>query len=107
MHLEPRDAERHHDVGRRVRLGEEVFDLLAAADVPVRHAGGLHFLFCAVRQAAALSDGLHDLERPLFRHSALDKVEHDVVAAADGVVDAGGLGQDEVSRVAEPDVRAV
>ena len=107
MHLEPRDAKRHHDVCRRVRLREQILDLLAGADVPVRHAGRLHLLLRALGQAASLTDGLHDLERPLFRHTALDEIEHDVVTAADGVVDAGGLGEDEVARVAEPHVRAV
>ena len=107
MHLEPRDAEGHHDIGCRVCFREEVFDLFARANVPVRNTRGDHFLLRALRQAAALSDGLHDLERALFRHAAFDEIEHDVVAAPDGVVDAGGLGQDQVARISEPHVRAV
>ena len=94
VHLEPRDAEGHHDIRRRVGLREKVLDLLARADVPFRDACGLHLLLRAVGQTAALSDGLHDLERPLFGHPAFDEVQHDIVAAADGVVDGGGLGQD-------------
>ena len=93
MHLEPRNAEGHHDIRRRVGLREEILDLFARADVPFRHAGGLHLLLRAVGQTSALSDGLHDLERPLFGHAALDEIQHDIVAAADGVVDGGGLGQ--------------
>ena len=107
VHLEPRDAEGHHDIRRRVGLREKILDLLAGADVPFRHACGLHFLLRAVGQTSALSDGLHDLERPLFGHPAFDEVQHDIVAAADGVVDGGGLGQDQIARVAQPHVRAV
>ena len=55
----------------------------------------------------ALSDGLHEFEGTLLRQTALDEIEHDIVAAADGLIDRGRAAQDQVLRVAEPDVRAV
>ena len=107
VHLEPGDAEGHHDIGHGVGLGEQVLDLLAGADIPVRYAGGHHFLLRPLRQTSALSDGLHDFERPFFRHSAGDQVEHDIVAAADGGVNRGGFGGNQVFGVAQPHVGAV
>ena len=72
MDLEPRDAEGHHNIRRRVRLREEIFDFLARADVPLRNARGLHLVLRALGKAPAFSDSLHDLERALFGHAAFD-----------------------------------
>ena len=112
MYLEPRDAEGHHDIGRSVRLREEVFDLFAGFDVPFRHLMLAHLLHNALRPRLALvdralSDGLHEFEGTLLRQTALDEIEHDIVAAADGLIDRGRAAQDQVLRVAEPNIRAV
>ena len=87
MDLEPCDAERHHYVGHGVGLGEQVVDLFTGADIPLGHPGRLHLVLRALRQAPALSHRLHDLEGPLCRiHAAGDQKQHDVVAAANGLV---------------------
>src|SRR5699024_9069339 len=86
--LEPGYAEGHHDIGHGVGLREEVFYLPAGADIPVRHARVVHLALRALGQAAALADGFHYLEALLVRHALRDEVEHDVVAAADGLLDA-------------------
>ena len=71
----------------------------------------LHRLDPAVLEAAALdlalAHALHDLERELGVHAAADKIEHNIVTAADRLVDRRRAGHDEVFRVAEPHVRAV
>ena len=94
-----------------MRLREQVGDLAQGRDVPLRHAVLLHRFDPAVLEAAALdlalADALHDLERELGVHTAADEVEHDIVAAADRLVDRRRAGHDEVLRVAEPHVRAV
>ena len=107
INLEPGDAESHHAVGHGVGLGEQILDLLAGANVPIRHAGGHHFLLRTGRQTPALTDGLHDLEGPLVRHTAGDEVEHNIVTGTDGLVHRGGLGVDEVLGVAQPHIGTV
>ena len=104
MDLEPGNAERHHHVGHRMGFGEEIFDLLAGADVPLRHPRGDHFLLRTVGQAPALPHRLHDLEGTLFRHAAGDQEEHDIVAAADGLADRDPLIHDQILGVAQPHV---
>ena len=105
--LEEGYAEAHHDVGHGVGFREQVFYLAAGLYVPVRDAVVAHLLLRAVGQAAAFTDGLHDLEATLRLHAPGDQIEHDVVAAADGVLDRGRAGEDEVFGVAQPHVGAV
>ena len=38
-------------------------------------------------KASALADALHDLERELGVHAAADEIEHDIVTAADRLID--------------------
>ena len=47
---------------------------------------GIDFQKDSIIFAAVPVDRLHDLERSLFGHPAFDEVQHDIVAAADGVV---------------------
>ena len=107
MYLEPCDTESHHNIGHGVGLGEQILDLFAGTDVPFRHACGLHFLLRAFGQTSAFSHGLHDLEGALFRHSTGDQIKHDVVTAADGLINGGGFGGNQVFGVAQPHVGAV
>ena len=111
MDLEPGDAEGHHHIGHRVGLGEEVADLGQGLDVPIGHIGLMHGVLPAVLEAAlldlALSHGLHDVKGHLRLDALLHEVEHDVVTAAHGGVNGGSAGDDEVSCVAQPHVRAV
>ena len=71
----------------------------------------LHRLDPAVLKAAALdlalTHALHDLERKLGVHAAADEIEHDIVTAADRLVDRRRAGHDQILGVAEPHVRAV
>ena len=105
--LKPGNAERHHHVCHGVRLGEQVFYLLAGANVPVGNAGINHFLLCPLRQSPALSHCLHNFEGALLRHSAGDEVNHNVVTAANGLVNGGGFGGNEILGVAQPHVGAM
>ena len=111
MHLEPRDAERHHNICDRVRLRKQIADLGERLDVPFRHIVLLHRLYPAVLKAAlfdlALPHGLHDLEAHLRVKPHGNEVEHDVVAAADRLQNARRAADDQLARVAEPHVRAV
>ena len=107
MHLEPGDAEGHHHIGHRVGLGEQVGDLLTGADVPVGHPVLLHLLLRPFGEAPALSHRLHDLEGALGVHALGDQKQHDVVTAANGLVDLGGARGDQVLGVAQPHVGAV
>ena len=107
MHLEPRDAERHHDIRRGVRLGKQILDLFARADVPIGYAGRAHLILRALGQSPALTHGLHDLERALFGHPALNQIQHDIVAAADGLGDGRGLGKNQVAGVSQPHIGAM
>ena len=111
MHLEPRDAERHHNICDRVRLRKQIADLGERLDVPFRHIVLLHRLYPAVLKAAlfdlALPHGLHDLEAHLRVKPHGNEVEHDVVAAADRLQNACCAADDQLARVAEPHVRAV
>ena len=66
-----------------------------------------HLVLGALGEALPLSDGLHDLEGPLFVHAAGDEVDHDVIPAADGLADGGGVGEDQVPGVAQPHVGAM
>ena len=112
MHLEPRDAESHHDVRHSVRLREEVGDLAAGLDIPVRHAAVTHLLLRVAGELPALfhlalSHGLHRLERERRGDADGDEVYHNIVAAAHRLVDRRGAGGDKVADVARPHVRAV
>ena len=88
-------------------LGEQIGDLLAGADVPVRHPVLLHLLLRPLRQAAALPHRLHDLEGALGVHPLGDQEQHDVVPATDGLADLGGARGDQVLGVAQPHVGSV
>ena len=105
--LEPGNPEGHHAVGHGVGLGEEILDLLAGADIPVRHTGSNHFLLRTWRQALALTDRLHNLKGTLIRHAAGDQVDHDVITSADGLVNGGCLGVDQILGIAQPHVCTV
>ena len=111
VYLEPRDAEGHHDVGHGVRLREEVADLRERVDIPLRDVVRVHRVLPAVLKAAlfdlALTDGLHDLEAHLRVKPHVDEVEHDIVAAAHRLQNAGRAADDQVAGVAEPHVRTV
>ena len=112
MHLEPRNAERHHDICHGVRFREKVGNLAAGFYVPIRYAEIAHLLFGVARKFAgflylALTHRLHRLESESGLHALLDKVDHDVVAATDGLVDRGDAVYDEVVDVARPHVGAV
>ena len=112
MHLEPRDAERHRDIRDRVRLREQILDLPAGFDPPLRHAELLHLFHDAVRPRlalvnSALTHGLHEFERALRLHAHVDEIEHDVVSAADAFVGRRDAVDDDVVDVAGPHVRAV
>ena len=112
VHLEPGDAEGHHDIGHGVRLGEEIGDLARRFDPPVRHAHVAHLLLGVAGEIAALLDlalthGLHRLEGQRGLHPLLDQIDHDVVAAADGLVDIGHAVYDQIMDVARPHVGAV
>ena len=106
VHLEPRDAERHHDIGDRVRLGEHILDLFARVDVPVGHVLLAHRALHLLGQALALTHGLHGLERQLGLHALQNQVVHDIVAAADAAGQRDALVH-QLLRVAQPHVRAV
>ena len=105
--LKPSDTEGHHNVGHRMGLGEQVLDLLAGADVPVRYAGGNHFLLRSRGQSPALTDRFHDLEGPFLRHTAGDQVDHDIVTTANGAVHCGSLGGYQIPGIAQPHVGAM
>ena len=110
--LEPRDAESHHDISHGVSLREEVGDLAAGLDVPIGHAPVAHLLFGVAGKLPALLDlalthGLHRLECEGRLDADGDKVEHDIVTAADGLVDVCDAVYDEVMDVARPHVGAV
>ena len=112
VYLEPGDAEGHHDIGHRVSLGEEVGDLAGRLDVPLRHAERAHLLLRVVREGAgllhlALAHGLHGLEGQGRLDADRDEIEHDVVAAADGLVNTRDAVYDQIMDVAGPHVRAV
>ena len=112
MHLEPGDAEGHHDIGHRVGLGEEVGDLAGRFDVPVGHALVAHLLLGVTGELAALFDlalthGFHGLEGQGRLDAHGDEIEHDIVAAADGLVDRGDAVHDEVMDIPRPHVGAV
>ena len=107
MHLEPRNAECHHNIGHSVGLGEQVGDLLARADVPVGHAGGYHLVLRTLGQASALSHAFHDLKGALWGHPLGNEEQHNIVTAADGLADLGRARGDQVLGVAQPHIRTV
>ena len=95
-----------------MRLREQVLDLPAGFDPPLRHAELLHLFHDAVRPRFALVDGalthgLHEFERALRLHAHVDEIEHDVVPAADAFVGRRDTVDDDVVDVAGPHVRAV
>ena len=106
MHLEPRDAERHHNVRDRVRLGEHVLDLFARVDVPVGDVLLAHRSLHFFSQALALTHALHGLERQLGLHALQNQVVHDIVTAADTAGQRDAL-MHKLLRVAQPHVRAM
>ena len=68
MHLEPCNAECHHDIRNGVRLGEKVSYLAAGLNIPLGNAESVHLLFGITGELAAFLDlalthGLHGLER--------------------------------------------
>ena len=112
MHFEPRDTEGHHDVRDGMRLREEVGYLAAGLDVPVRYALVSHLLLGIAGELAALlylalTHGLHGLECKRGRDADGDEVDHDIVAAADRLVNGSDAVDYQVADVARPDVGAV
>ena len=105
--LEPGNTEGHHYIGHGVGLGEQIFDLLAGANIPIRYPRVDHFLLRALRQTPALSDRLHDFKGTLLRHPTGNQIQHNIVTAADGLVNRCGFGCDQVLGVAQPNVCAV
>ena len=106
VYLEPRDAERHHNIGNGVRLREHILDLLARVDVPFRNVLFVHGVLHFLGEALALSDGFHRLERQLGLHALQNEVVHNIIAAADAAGQRDALA-DELGGVAQPNVRAV
>ena len=93
-------------------FGEEVGDLARRFDPPVRDAHAPHLRLrvpgeYAVFLDLAFSNGLHGLECERRLHPLLDQVDHDVVAAADGLVDVGRPAHDQIVNIARPHVRPV
>ena len=112
VHLEPGDAEGHHNIGHGVGLGEEVGYFPAGFDIPIRHLERAHLLLSLAGEPAAALDLaltyiLHDLEGQRGLHAHRDKVEHDVVAAGDSLIDVGNFVDDKVADIAGPNIRAV
>src|SRR5699024_1942482 len=107
VHLEPGNSEGHHHIGHGVGLGEEILNFLARFYVPRRNARLDHFVLGALGKSPSLSHRLHDLEGALLGHAAGDEIEHNIVAAADGLGDRGRTGGDEILGVAQPHVGAV
>ena len=92
MHLKPRNAERHHDVCDGVRLREKVGYLAAGLDIPVGYVHLPHLLLSIAGELTAFLDlalthRLHRFKRKRRLHSLLNEVDHNVVTAADGLVD--------------------
>ena len=86
---------------------EEVLDLLARLDEPLRDVALPEDLDDVVGDALALADFLHRLEGEQRVDAVMDQVHHDVVARGDGVLDGALAATDEVLGVAEPDVGAM
>ena len=112
MHLEPRNTERHHNIRNGVRLRKKVGYLAARLNVPLGNAECVHLLLGIAGELAAsldlaLTHGLHGLKRQRRLHALLDEVEHDIVTAADGLVNGGDVVDDEVADIARPNIGAV
>ncbi len=111
--LAVRDAPSHHDICRRVRLGEHVLYLLARPHIPVRHIVVEHvllpfrpiaaFSFCH----SALSHSLHDLEGLLRVQTHTDQIRHDIIARTDRRRDRRLSLLDQRLCVAEPNISSM
>ena len=95
-------------------LREHVLDLLAGADIPVRHIILLHHglpFFPLLRYITfgnlTLTDVLHDVECILIRKAPIDKCRHDRVTASDNGVKVADTVVNEVLCVALPYVSSV
>ena len=111
MHLEPRNTERHHHIGHSVGLREQIADLGQRADIPIRHLMLPHSLLPAVLEALflyfALTHRLHDLKAHLRLQPHGDQVQHDIIAAAHRLQNAGRAAHDQVPGIAQPHVGTV
>ena len=114
--LIPGDAEGHHDVGHGVGPREEVADLMARVDEPLRDMAGFQLPFVVRRllaqfielvDALALTDIFHDLETRLGLDAVLDEIVHDVVTRRDGFLQGNRARRNQVLGIVQPDVGAV
>ena len=107
VHLKPGNAERHHNVGRRMPLRKHVLNLQAGVVIPFRHAGCPHGLFHLRRQSLSLSNRLHGLEGHRGVLSLSDEIDHDIIAASDaGCQRTGSLGN-QVRGISQPHICSV
>ena len=111
MHLEPRDTERHHNIGHSVCFGEQIADLGKGINVPIRHIMGAHRLFPTGLKAAllhlTLTDRLHDLKGHLGVKSHLDEIEHNIVTAAHRFQNGSRAANDQITGITQPHIGAV
>ena len=92
MCLEPGDSKGHHDIGHGVSLGEKISNFAGGFDPPVGNLHLTHQVLCIAGEAAALfhlsfSDCLHGFEGEGRLHALTDEIDHNVITAADGIVD--------------------
>ncbi len=95
-----------------MRLREEIGDLAAGFDVPIRHAVVAHLLLGIARELAALLDlalthRLHGLEGERGLETLGNERDHDVVTAADGLVNTGCAAHDQIADIARPHIRTM
>ena len=108
--LEPRDAEGHHNIGDGMGSREEVADLEAGVDEPLRHMCGVKLgavIRAAFFEALAFTDIFHDFEGCQGLHAMLDEVVHDVVSGRDRILQFDDAVLDEVLGIVQPYVSAV
>ena len=66
-------------------FGEQILDLLAGTDEPLRHTGLAHLDLVVFLDALAFADRFHRLERIQIVHLMADQRRHDIVTRTDNI----------------------
>ena len=77
------DSPGHHNIRRRMGLGEHVLDHFTGLDVPVLHPFCLHGLNPFGLQSLSLSYTLHNRKGQTGLHALMNQVQHNIVPGTD------------------------